>query len=101
MRIVTSSHDLTLACESLSASDFVAADTEFMREQTFWPQLCLVQLATHEEAVRNYVIVLKTIGQGHQKLYETRTQLSKAEVEADIQRYANRLKEAFNAVKGL
>jgi hypothetical protein len=47
------------------------------------------------------VVVLKTIGQGHQKLYETRNQLSKAEVEADIQRYANRLKEAFNAVKGL
>jgi hypothetical protein len=66
-----------------------------------WREFRTNQLATHEEAVRNYVIVLKTIGQGHQKLYETRTQLSKAEVEADIQRYANRLKEAFNAVKGL
>lgn len=29
----------------LAASDFVAVDTEFMREQTFWPHLCLVQLA--------------------------------------------------------
>ena len=66
-----------------------------------WREFRTNQLVAHEEAVRNYVIVLKTIGQGHQKLYETRTQLSKAEVEADIQRYANRLKEAFNAVKGL
>ena len=66
-----------------------------------WREFRTNQLVAHEEAVRNYVIVLKTIGQGHQKLYETRTQLSKAEVEADIQRYANRLKQAFNAVKGV
>ena len=66
-----------------------------------WREFRTNELATHEEAVRNYVVVLKTIGQGHQKLYETRTQLSKAEVEADIQRYANRLKQAFNAVKGV
>src|SRR5215813_2078935 len=66
-----------------------------------WREFRTNQLATHEQAIRNYVVVLKTIGQGHQKLYETRNQLSKAEVEADIQRYANRLKEAFNAVKGL
>jgi ribonuclease D len=51
MRIVTASDDLTSACERLSASDFVAVDTEFMREQTFWPQLCLVQLATPDEAL--------------------------------------------------
>jgi ribonuclease D len=51
MRIVTASDDLTSACRRLSTSDFVAVDTEFMREQTFWPQLCLVQLATPEEAL--------------------------------------------------
>jgi hypothetical protein len=66
-----------------------------------WREFRTNQLATHDADIRNYVIVLKTIGQGHQKLYETRNQLSKPEVEADIQRYANRLKEAFNAVKGL
>jgi ribonuclease D len=51
MRIVTTSQDLTSACQRLSDSDFVAVDTEFMREQTFWPQLCLVQLASPEDAL--------------------------------------------------
>ena len=51
MRIVTASDDLTSACQRLSTSDFVAVDTEFLREQTFWPQLCLVQLATPDEAL--------------------------------------------------
>jgi ribonuclease D len=50
MRIVTTSQDLTSACQRLSDSDYVAVDTEFMREQTFWPQLCLVQLASPEDA---------------------------------------------------
>jgi len=51
MRIVTSSDDLTSACRRLSTSDYVAVDTEFMREQTFWPQLCLIQLATPDDAL--------------------------------------------------
>ena len=29
----------------LAQAAYVAVDTEFMREQTFWPELCLVQLA--------------------------------------------------------
>jgi len=51
MRIVTSSQDLTQAIGLLSASDFVTVDTEFLRESTFWPQLCLIQLASPEEAM--------------------------------------------------
>jgi ribonuclease D len=51
MRIATSSQDLSSACQRLSTSDFVAVDTEFMREQTFWPQLCLIQVASPEEAL--------------------------------------------------
>jgi len=51
MRIVTASDDLTSACQRLSTSDYVAVDTEFMREQTFWPQLCLIQLAAPDEAL--------------------------------------------------
>lgn len=51
MRIVTTSDDLTSACQRLSTSDFVAVDTEFMREQTFWPQLCLIQVAVPGEAL--------------------------------------------------
>ena len=51
MRIITTSDDLTSACQSLSASDFVTVDTEFLREQTFWPQLCLIQIASPDEAM--------------------------------------------------
>lgn len=34
------------ACNELAKSDFVTIDTEFLRETTFWPELCLVQIAS-------------------------------------------------------
>ncbi len=45
MRLITSTDDLANACADLATHDFVAVDTEFMRESTFWPELCLIQLA--------------------------------------------------------
>ena len=45
MLVITATQPLADACERLAQHDFVAVDTEFMREQTFWPKLCLVQLA--------------------------------------------------------
>jgi ribonuclease D len=44
MDLITSTEDLARACAKLSAAPFVAVDTEFMREQTFWPRLCLIQI---------------------------------------------------------
>jgi ribonuclease D len=49
MRLTTTTEDLAQACKRLARHDFVAVDTEFMREQTFWPKLCLIQLAGPEE----------------------------------------------------
>ncbi len=43
---VTTSAELLHALEQLRDADFVALDTEFMRESTYFPKLCLVQLAT-------------------------------------------------------
>ncbi|MCO5730720.1 ribonuclease D [Rhizobium sp. SSA_523] len=34
------------ACSKLAQSDFVTVDTEFLRETTFWPELCLIQMAS-------------------------------------------------------
>ena len=45
MRVITSTAELSELCSHLSGHDYVAVDTEFMREQTFWPDLCLVQVA--------------------------------------------------------
>jgi ribonuclease D len=49
MRVITTTDDLTKACAKLASADFVAVDTEFMREQTFWPKLCLIQLASADD----------------------------------------------------
>lgn len=46
MQLITTTADLASACQDLAESEFVAVDTEFMREQTFWPVLCLIQIAT-------------------------------------------------------
>ncbi|WP_145634615.1 ribonuclease D [Neorhizobium alkalisoli] len=34
------------ACAKLAQSDFITIDTEFLRETTFWPELCLIQMAS-------------------------------------------------------
>ena len=49
MRVITTTSALTETCSRLAEGDFVAVDTEFMREQTFWPDLCLIQLAGPDE----------------------------------------------------
>jgi ribonuclease D len=46
MHLVTSTSDLSQVCQRLVSAEFITVDTEFMREQTFWPELCLVQIAS-------------------------------------------------------
>ena len=48
--LITTTEALEDLCERLAKSEFVAVDTEFMRENTYWPELCLVQIANEEEA---------------------------------------------------
>ena len=45
MRLITTTDELAKLCKRLAQHDFVAVDTEFIREQTYWPRLCLIQLA--------------------------------------------------------
>ena len=51
MTIVTATADLSALCKRLARFPAVTVDTEFMRETTFWPKLCVIQVASPEEAV--------------------------------------------------
>ncbi|MBO0750748.1 MAG: ribonuclease D [Bradyrhizobiaceae bacterium] len=51
MNVITTTADLTAACERMSRHPFVTVDTEFLRETTYYPLLCVAQIATPDEAV--------------------------------------------------
>jgi len=48
--LISSTDDLAALVSRMNAHDFVAVDTEFMRENSYWPDLCLLQIATPDEA---------------------------------------------------
>lgn len=45
MRLITTTDELDAACVELCRHPYVTVDTEFLREQTFWSKLCLIQMA--------------------------------------------------------
>ena len=49
-KLINDSATLAALVERLAKTPFVAVDTEFMRENTYWPELCLIQIASSEEA---------------------------------------------------
>lgn len=49
MTLLTETDTLAAFCARQAAADYIAIDTEFMREGTYWPRLCLVQIAGPEE----------------------------------------------------
>ena len=51
MPLITSTDALADACKTLRQHDFVTVDTEFLRETTYYPKLCLIQMASHEDVV--------------------------------------------------
>src|SRR6476659_3933585 len=51
MTLITDSEALAAFCARQSHTEFVAIDTEFMRERTYWPIVCVVQVAGPQEAV--------------------------------------------------
>ena len=51
MSLITSSEVLRDACERLSRHAYITVDTEFLRETTFWPMVCVIQIASEDEAI--------------------------------------------------
>ena len=52
MQMITETSELGALCAELERGPYVALDTEFMRDQTYWPKLCLIQAAgTNIEAI--------------------------------------------------
>ena len=48
--LITTTDELSDLCERLAQGDFVCVDTEFMRENTYYPLLCLIQIGNEDEA---------------------------------------------------
>jgi len=48
--LIEDSAALANLCTRLAQSPFITVDTEFMRENSYWPELCLIQIANEEEA---------------------------------------------------
>jgi ribonuclease D len=50
MTLLTRNDDIDAFCRRMEAAEFVTVDTEFLRERTYWPRLCLLQIAGPGEA---------------------------------------------------
>jgi ribonuclease D len=59
MDLITTTRDLADACDRLARHPFVTVDTEFLRETTYYPLLCVAQIASTDEAV-----VIDTLADG-------------------------------------
>jgi len=59
MHTITTTSDLAAACTRLARHRFVTVDTEFLRETTYYPLLCVAQIASTDES-----IVIDTLADG-------------------------------------
>ncbi|HEX9522812.1 MAG TPA: ribonuclease D [Reyranella sp.] len=50
MKLISTTEELAAFCKPLAETEFIAVDTEFMRERTYWPKLCLAQVAGADDA---------------------------------------------------
>ena len=50
MRIVETTEELKVLCQDLNKQKFITVDTEFVREKTYFPDLCLIQIGWTDDA---------------------------------------------------
>jgi len=48
MELIKTNKELEEACKKLNKAKFITIDTEFIREKTYWSQLCLIQVCSGE-----------------------------------------------------
>jgi ribonuclease D len=51
MTTITDNSGLAAFCARVADTAFITVDTEFIRDKTYWPRLCLIQIAGPDEAV--------------------------------------------------
>jgi len=62
VHFIDTAAELEAFCTRLSATGWLAIDTEFLREKTYYPKLCLVQVATPDEAACIDPLALEDLG---------------------------------------
>ncbi len=50
MNVIEKTDELAAVCKSLKTAEFVTVDTEFLRTDTYWPKLCLIQIGGPDDA---------------------------------------------------
>ncbi len=61
MTLIAESAELTAFCARLANADYITVDTEFLRDSTYWPKLCLLQVAG---PVEDDVAAIDTLAEG-------------------------------------